>query len=390
MYLLNTPLYSFKAAAFALIAPLEIFSTLQHLNLAPMSLLLPRPLAMIPFSSLSPFQLWGSTYTTFGGYLRDLATSPVILLWLLSLTKSRVDERLYVYIGSILPKPTTPTTYSEDAARADGLTNEHILGLSETDDSLLTSHDFRRAYLGFIGMPTRLISSFVRIIWGGGRSRFREKEELRESYRGVTLGSTYGHASMSPVTSPSLSSTPGTLDIPVARSRPEISGPHPFARVDVDEQQPTDVEDVATASQRANEAARLRHHVTALSSHTADALAMHLSTHLADLLFLPLEALFVRSVALGFLSAATGSPSGSVLGLRTQVIPLCRWFGPGSSPGSSFRYIKNLVLCGAVEAAVGFGIWQLSAGAAWLMGWKWFHWADSAQDEAASERSSRI
>ena len=117
---------------------------------------------------------------------------------------------------------------------------------------------------------------------------------------------------------------------------------------------------------------------------------MHLSTHLADLLFLPLEALFVRSVALGFLSAATRSPADSVLGLRTQVIPLRRWFGLGISLGSSFRYTKNLVLCGAVEVAVGFGIWQLSAGAAWLMGSKWFHWVDSAQDEAASEWSSRI
>ena len=222
-----------------------------------MSLLLPRPRAMIPFSSLSPFQIWGLTYTTFGGYVRFLATSPVFLLWLLSLTKSRVDERLYVYIGSILPKPTSPTTYSEDAAREDGLTNEHILGLSETDESRITSHDFRRAYLGFIGIPARLVSIFVQTIWAGGGSTFREKEDLRESHQEATSGNTHGRASMSPITSPSVSSTPHTLDTPLARSRAEISDPHSFARVDIDEQLATNVEDVRTASQRVHEAARL-------------------------------------------------------------------------------------------------------------------------------------
>lgn len=189
--------------------------------------------------------------------MRDLATSPLILLWLLSLTKSRVDEWLYVYIGSVLPKPTSPTTYSEDAAREDGLTNEHILGLSETHHLPLTSHDFRRAYLGFIGIPARLINSFVQIISIGGRSTFREKDELRASHREATSGNTYGHASMPPITSPSLPSTPQTLDTPLARSRAEISDLHPLARVDVDDQEVTDVEAVATNTQSANEAIRL-------------------------------------------------------------------------------------------------------------------------------------
>ena len=190
--------------------------------------------------------------------MRDLATSPAVLLWLLSLTKSRVDERLYVYIGSILPKPTSPTTYSEDAAREDGLTNEHILGLSETDDSRLTGHDFKQAYLAFIGMPAKLISNFVQIIWVGGRSTFREKEDLRESHEDAISGNTDGHSFVSPITSLSFSSTPQTLDTSLARSRAETSDPHPFSRVDLGEHQATDVEDIATARQRRDEAARLR------------------------------------------------------------------------------------------------------------------------------------
>ena len=109
---------------------------------------------------------------------------------------------------------------------------------------------------------------------------------------------------------------------------------------------------------------------------------MHLSTHLTDILFLPLEAWFVRSVALGFLSAAASkSPSGSVLGLRDQVISPGCWFGMGIRPGGAMQYMKNLAFCSALEVAVGIGVWQLSTGAAWYMGRKWFGWSKGEHDD---------
>ena len=90
---------------------------------------------------------------------------------------------------------------------------------------------------------------------------------------------------------------------------------------------------------------------------------MHLSSHLADLLFLPLEALFVRSVALGFLFTAEKKlPSGPLIPLRSEVIPLGCWFGMGIRPGGVSQYLKNLAFCGALEVAVGLGVWQLSTG----------------------------
>lgn len=114
----------------------------------------------------------------------------------------------------------------------------------------------------------------------------------------------------------------------------------------------------------------------------ADALAIHLSTHLTDFLFLPLEALFVRSVALGFLSAAASkSPSSPILNLRNQVIPPWCWFGMGIRPGGAFQYVKNLVFCGVFEVIIGLGVWQLSTGAAWYMGRKWFGWSKGEQDD---------
>ena len=114
---------------------------------------------------------------------------------------------------------------------------------------------------------------------------------------------------------------------------------------------------------------------------------MHLSTHLADLFFLPLEALFVRSVALGFLSAAASrTSSGSVDGMRNQVIPLGRCFGMGIKASGLSQYVRNLAFCGALEVVLGLGIWQLSTGAAWFMGWKWFRWSSIKHDESGSEK----
>lgn len=122
-------------------------------------------------------------------------------------------------------------------------------------------------------------------------------------------------------------------------------------------------------------AANQRHHVTTLTAHMADTFAMHFSTHIADLLFLPLEALFVRSVALTFLSATPSTAlSGQAAGWRCQVFPPRNWLGWGVGPGGLRGYITNMAFCGVFELVVGVGIWQISSGAAWLMGRKWFGW----------------
>lgn len=106
----------------------------------------------------------------------------------------------------------------------------------------------------------------------------------------------------------------------------------------------------------------------------ADTLAMHFSTHIADLLFLPLEALFVRSVALSFLNASASVPSSPAARWRDQVIPLSSWFGRGLGPGGLRNYVMNMAMCGVFELAIGMGLWQLSSGAAWLLGHRRFGW----------------
>lgn len=122
-----------------------------------------------------------------------------------------------------------------------------------------------------------------------------------------------------------------------------------------------------------------RHRVTALSAHLADSLGSHISTHLATLLCLPLEALFVRSLALAFLAAArpTATAQAAALGLRAGVYPMEAWFGPGWIAGG-WRgvgdYVGKMLLCAGLESVVGFGVWQVGAGLTWWIGRRWFRW----------------
>lgn len=218
---LNRILDRFKAVTFALIAPLEIFATLQRLNLAPTSLLLPPVRSLIPFSSYSPFQLWWQSHEGLRNNTKIFASSPLILLWLLLVTKSRVDERLYVYIGNVLPKPASPNSDSEEAAREDHLTNEHILGLSGPNDSRLTSNDLRRVIWDLVRIPVRMMSW---VHWRG-RSPAREAEELRDLHLRATSGSTDGRASMSPMTSLLTSPSPVPRDSMVAEAEPRALDP---------------------------------------------------------------------------------------------------------------------------------------------------------------------
>ncbi len=201
---------------FALIAPLEIFATLQRLNLAPTSRLLPPVRSLIPFSSYSPFQLWWPSHEGLRNNSKMLASSPLILLWLLLVTKSRVDERLYVYIGNVLPKPASPTSDSEEAAREDHLTNEHILGLSGPNDPRFTSNDFRRVFWGLVRIPVRMMNC---VQWRGSRPA-GEAEELQDLHLRATSSNADGHASMSPMTSFLTSPSPVLRDSMPAEAEP--------------------------------------------------------------------------------------------------------------------------------------------------------------------------
>ena len=196
---------------FALIAPLERFAALQRLNLAPSSRLLPNYWALVPFSSTSPLSMLWSSQKTFGGYMKTFASSPAVLLWLLFLMKSWVDERLYVLIGNALPKPTGPTRESREAASNDDLTEEHILGLCEPDDPKLTSYGFWEA--GYAGIRARL-ARWARAQMGYWTNGAEDQRELLEMHRRAISDSAHRNASTSRITSPSMLPSPDLVEQP--------------------------------------------------------------------------------------------------------------------------------------------------------------------------------
>lgn len=146
----------------------------------------------------------------------------------------------------------------------------------------------------------------------------------------------------------------------------------------------TTTQDPSLPSRRHRESQQLdskepKHRVTLLSGYMADMLASHLAQHLSELLCLPLEALLVRTVALGFLAAARPTPSAqtSALGLTRMIYPPTAWFGLGFR-GAGWRgvgdYAAKMMLCSVVEAAVGYGIWQVGATTTFWVGRRWFQW----------------
>lgn len=120
------------------------------------------------------------------------------------------------------------------------------------------------------------------------------------------------------------------------------------------------------------------HRVTALSAFAADALANHLAAHLADIIFFPLEALFVRSLALSFLSSPRpdSTAQAAAARLRGEIFPVGGWFGMGLRGGwrGMGDYVGKMVLVSGMEITISMAIWQACTGFAWMSGRKWFGW----------------
>ncbi|KAK2753587.1 hypothetical protein FQN54_007364 [Arachnomyces sp. PD_36] len=121
------------------------------------------------------------------------------------------------------------------------------------------------------------------------------------------------------------------------------------------------------------------HRVTILSSHPVDALSSHIASLLTTTLFLPFEALYLRSLASSFLSspALTSTlPLGAAattIGLSSDVRGLGVWFG-GGTRWEMFAYAGKMALVLGMQAAVSTGIWGIGSALAIALGRKGFGW----------------
>ncbi|OJJ83761.1 uncharacterized protein ASPGLDRAFT_25966 [Aspergillus glaucus CBS 516.65] len=110
------------------------------------------------------------------------------------------------------------------------------------------------------------------------------------------------------------------------------------------------------------------HRVTILSSHPVDSLASHLASMLTTVIFLPLESLYLRSLASSFLSSRDSSSA-----LLSDVRTFGAW-GGGGSRTDHFTYVGKMALMISVQAAVNASVWGIVSGAAIRIGKKFCGW----------------
>ena len=133
------------------------------------------------------------------------------------------------------------------------------------------------------------------------------------------------------------------------------------------------------ASFESRSEAKSHHRVTLLSHFAADSMTLVLTTHLTHLLLLPLEARFVRSVALNFGSAKVLDPTsrGIVNFSRNEIYSPTTWFGLGLRAGGwrgVGRYAGKMFLVWGIQVAVGFAFWQIGAAYSWWRGLSRYKW----------------
>jgi hypothetical protein len=119
-----------------------------------------------------------------------------------------------------------------------------------------------------------------------------------------------------------------------------------------------------------------RHRVTSLSNYPADAFAYHTSRVLTTVVMFPLESLYLRALARGFLqnpATRTGAVAAAV-GIGADVRRLGAWFGGEGGLVGSLRYAGAMALIWGIQVVVSAGIWGVGTTVAVWIGRNAFGW----------------
>ena len=373
--------HRFSMMILGLLTPLKIYSTLQRQCLLPAWPLFPPPKAFIPFSPSSPLRLPDLPDRLNGAaclkYLGSLALSPLVLSCLLSWTRPLVEHKVQKYTRAALPAPDSPDVYSIQAAIEDEMDRNHIPGLGNAADTpeLWESRSVTEELakdLQYIGRTVqilydRLLALIPRTSPNPSDPPAKPTQTPADALENDDDTTPPASPSYDPSSSSaSRPSTPppqiaisgssainGTVHMSVAIPVPRR--PHPRSR--------SPGPDTA-------------YRVTLLTAQAADSMAERLAGCITDILLFPLEALYVRSVALSFLSSPMGEVGAAAERWKGEVYPLGGWFGMGLRRGwgGVADYVGKMVLVQGMEMGVGFAVWQVSVGVSWWVGRKWFEW----------------
>lgn len=390
-----------------LITPFKIYATLQRQDFLPAWPLLPHPKAFVPFSPLSPLHLPRLPNRLDGAsclrFLASLAVNPVVLLCIRSWMRPLVENKVQKYTRAALPAPDFPDIYSIQAAIEDEIDRDHIPGLGNAVDTpeLWESRSVTEELakdLQSIGRNFQILSDkFWRLFPSTSRnpnsSPAMETQSSptpspaaldpfedytsppSPSYNPSSSSSTASRPSTPPtqieITGSTTSS--GTVHMSVAIPVANSSLPRRHPRYSTHPQDPTSP---STPGHKPIYYSYYR--ITTLTAQAADSMAQHLSCCIADIILFPLEALYVRSVALSFLSSPAASEGAMAAAERWkgEVYPLGGWFGMGLKGGwrGVADYAGKMVLVQGMQLGIGFAVWQASVGLSWWVGRGWCGW----------------
>ena len=388
---------SIHASFFAVMAPLKMFIVLQCLGLLPDRMWLPPFKAFIPFSPSSPLCLpelpASVTWSPMSGFASSIAFSPPVLWYMMTIIQPPIFRKLQTYIRAALPKPYRPDSYSLEAAKVEGLGNDSVPGLCNAHNVNVACWE-SYTFLEELAKDLQLIGRKSQMLYDQcfktRRRTTTPSTEPIDPFETLELDDDrpeIPRRESSPIlptaTTPSESSEPTTRPsmpqtvIEIAASSPaagihQMNVPFPLRTP------PPRNEINFVLDQHVAKASTPLHRITSMSAFAADTMSHHLASHLVDILFLPLEALFVRSLVTGFLSSPRAGPQAQAVAARWkgEVYPLGTWFGMGPRGGwrSMVDYAGKMVLVLGMQMGVHLTAWQICTGVAWVIGKRRFGW----------------
>ena len=340
--------------------------------------------------------------------LLSALSSPFSLAWILATVQPMIFYKLRAYARAAMPKPSTPDRYSLKAAEEDGLGNDSIAGLCTAPDgdpayweshglleelakdlqcigrNYQTLYDYFASF--FSNEPKMALDGSNQSYYPVTRNRRLSTPEAVDIHSGSTTSSVSSNEStpylsrrtmtrlLSEVTPIDARTTtlPMNNQIPVINPNPEPDHrDNPSSTVSRNETRVYD-------SDNGKKNQPSLHRVTALTTYAADGLAWRVSLHLVDVLLLPLESFYLRSLAISFLSSPRADSSAQAAAARwkNEIFPLGGWCGMGfrGSWKGAANYAMNMALVFGMEMGVSFTIWQICTGVAWVNGRKLFDW----------------
>lgn len=311
-----------------------------------------------------------------------------------------VERKVQKYTHAALPAPDFPDIYSVQAAIEDDIDSDNIPGLGNAVDTpeLWESRSVTEELakdLQYIGRRFQILYDKFRDLFprkSGRSSTPPAMEPLSAPTPTHGPDDPLGEDASPPSpsydassSSASRSSTPrpqieitgsttsnGTVHMNVAIPVPISSLPHRPR----DNRHPRGPPSPSTPGP--NNAHDPHYRITTLTAQAADSMALHLSASITDILLFPLEALYVRSVALSFLSSPAESVGAKMAAERwkAEIYPRGGWFGMGLRGGwrGVGDYVGKMVLVQGLEMGFGLAIWQVGVGLSWWIGRKWFEW----------------